>query len=55
MGTKHKISMPYWCAANPVGDLDKISGASVDYNSVNEEALKLGSLDMLVNKKIMGM
>ncbi len=20
MGTKRKISMPYWCAANPVGD-----------------------------------
>ena len=37
------------------GDLDKIGGATVDYNSVNEEALKLGSLDMLVNKKIMGM
>lgn len=36
------------------GDLDKISSAGVDYNSVNEEALKLGSLDMLVNKKIMG-
>jgi hypothetical protein len=37
------------------GDLDKISGASVDYNSINAEALKLGSLDMLVNKKILGL
>ncbi|HEB29726.1 MAG TPA: hypothetical protein ENI15_02485 [Spirochaetes bacterium] len=37
------------------GDLGKISGTNVDYDSVNEEALKLGSLDMLVNKKIMGM
>jgi hypothetical protein len=29
--------------------------ARVDYNTVNEEVLKLADLDMMVNKKILGM
>ncbi len=37
------------------GDPEKISAARVDYNSVNEEVLKLADLDMMVNKKILGM
>jgi xylose isomerase len=36
------------------GDPEKISAARVDYNSVNEEVLKLADLDMMVNKKILG-
>ncbi len=37
------------------GDPEKIAHTDVDYNSVNEEALQIGGLDMVVNKKILGL
>lgn len=37
------------------GDPEKIAHAHVDYNSANEEALQIGGLDMVVNKKILGL
>ncbi len=108
MNVQRKLSMPYWCVGNPVGDpfgpavMDRISSvevtdilceankladdsdvnriqdrlwnshrsvekilqggdlqaiekAAVDYTAVNEEPLELGMLDLMVNKKIMGL
>lgn len=37
------------------GDPKKISAEKVDYKSVNETALRIGELDMRVNKKLLGM
>jgi xylose isomerase len=37
------------------GDFEKIAAAKVDYNSVNREALGIGNLDMLVNRKLLGL
>jgi len=37
------------------GDLQVIEKAVVDYKAVNEEPLELGLLDLMVNKKIMGL
>jgi xylose isomerase len=37
------------------GDPKKISVEKVDYKSVNETALRIGELDMRVNKKLLGM
>ncbi|UCB44743.1 MAG: hypothetical protein JSV25_11050 [Spirochaetota bacterium] len=36
------------------GDYKKIAATSVDYNTVNSEALGIGDLDLLVNKKLLG-
>jgi xylose isomerase len=37
------------------GNFEKIAAAKVDYNSVNREALGIGNLDMLVNRKLLGL
>jgi len=37
------------------GDLQAIEKAVVDYKAVNEEPLELGMLDLVVNKKILGL
>jgi len=37
------------------GDPKKIGEGKVDYRSVNEEALRIGELDMRVNKKLLGL
>lgn len=37
------------------GDLKKIADAEVDYEAVNREAVSIGKLDLLVNKKLFGL
>jgi xylose isomerase len=37
------------------GNIETIAATTVDYDAVNEEALKIGSLDMVVNRKILGL
>ncbi len=50
-----------WNAAGDIasvlesGDPPRIASAEVDYDSVNESALEIGKLDLLVNRRIMGM
>jgi len=37
------------------GDFAKINNTKIDYKKVNEKAIDIGGLDMLANKKILGM
>jgi len=37
------------------GDPKKISSQKMDYKSMNETALRIGELDMRVNKKLLGL
>jgi xylose isomerase len=37
------------------GDFEKMAALKIDYDAVNREALGIGDLDMLVNKKLLGL
>jgi xylose isomerase len=37
------------------GDPEKITNTKVDYSEINEEAVRIGKLDMVVNRKLLGL